>query len=174
MSPGIRKPDMVLPLKGEYHEERTQVSRTQKSAGAASASDDGAHVGILRKKSNVKAGRIYAFCAYEQDNDLSDSREPIEWIVLRREKDRCLLIREQVLDASHYNVSAADVTWGTCGERYFPEETFTAEDPDRENSADRDPKFDTDPGRRPGTGYSFSAWMKRTSILTAMNRENSL
>ena len=40
-------------------------------------------------------------------------KEPIEWIVLEREKDRMLLISKYALDSQKYNTSYASVTWKT-------------------------------------------------------------
>ena len=60
---------------------------------------------------------------YEQDNDLENGPEPIEWLVLDIQDDKALLISKYALDVQHYNLSFkdvltfADVTWENCGLR---------------------------------------------------------
>ena len=59
-------------------------------------------------------GDLVAFGRYEQDNDLADGAEPIEWRVLDVLEDRVLLIARYGLDAQPYNAELKPVTWETC------------------------------------------------------------
>lgn len=87
-------------------------------------------------------------------------RQPIEWLVLKREEDRALLISRYVLNAKPYNVTFTDTTWAECslrgwlngrGTGDFPQEAFTAEERERilqtPVSADKNPYFSTNPGK---------------------------
>lgn len=87
-------------------------------------------------------------------------RQPIEWLVLKREKDRALLISRYALNAKPYNVTLTDTTWAECslrgwlngsGTGDFPQEAFTAEERERilqtPVSADKNPYFSTNPGK---------------------------
>ena len=56
-------------------------------------------------------GDIVIFGNYEQDNDLTNGKEPIEWIVLETKSDRALLISRYALDGQRYNSQDVDVTW---------------------------------------------------------------
>ena len=58
------------------------------------------------------AGSVVIFGEYEQDNDLTNGAEPIEWVVLdKNEEGDCLLISKCALDAAAYNEQSADITW---------------------------------------------------------------
>ena len=87
-------------------------------------------------------------------------RRPIEWLVLKREADRALLISRYALDAKLYNKEFIRTTWEQCslrrwlngpGKEDFPQIAFTAEERERilraVVSADLNPVYGTDPGR---------------------------
>lgn len=62
----------------------------------------------------AKAGGIVRFGFYEQDNDLDDGKEPIEWLVLKKHGNKVLVISEYGLDYQAYNNEQEDVTWENC------------------------------------------------------------
>ncbi len=62
----------------------------------------------------VKAGDTIKFGHYEQYNDHSNGPEEIEWDVLKKEKDRILIITKKGLDSKPYNTEYTSVTWETC------------------------------------------------------------
>ena len=62
----------------------------------------------------VSVGDYVTFGRYEQDNDLDNGAEPIEWYVLEGQDGKALLISEYGLDAMPYNEEKVDVTWETC------------------------------------------------------------
>ena len=76
------------------------------------------------KQSSVEVGDIYTFGAYQQDNDTSNDKQPIKWLVLAKEDNKILLISEKALDCQKYNDSCADVTWETCSLRKWLNSTF--------------------------------------------------
>ena len=62
---------------------------------------------------------------YEQDNDLENGPEPIEWIVLDydAENHRSLLISKYGLDAFQYHSERGDTTWAECtGRKWLNED----------------------------------------------------
>ncbi len=65
----------------------------------------------------LQAGDELTFGMYEQDNDLNNGTEPIEWQVLAVEDGRALLISKYSLDAQPYNETKTEVTWETCSLR---------------------------------------------------------
>ena len=67
------------------------------------------------------------FGAYEQDNNLDNGKEKIEWIVLAQDGDKDLLISKNILDWQPFNKSESDVTWETCTLRKWLNETFLNE-----------------------------------------------
>ena len=105
---------------------------------------------------NSKVGDIVYFGTYEQDNDTTNGKEDIEWLVLAKEKNRVLVISDKALDCQPYNSSyTEEVTWEKCSLRKwlnndFINAAFTAEErakiPTVMVSTDKNPEYDTDPG----------------------------
>ena len=64
---------------------------------------------------SYEVGSVFTFGAYEQDNDLSNGKEPIEWIILdKRDNGSLVLLSKYALDAKPYNKDRVDVTWEMC------------------------------------------------------------
>lgn len=72
----------------------------------------------------IDVGDTYTFGTYEQDNNFSNGKEAIEWIVLAKEEDKLLLISDKALDCQPYNESWSDVTWETCSLRKWLNQDF--------------------------------------------------
>ena len=60
---------------------------------------------------DVKVGSVIEFGHYEQDNDLSNGAEPIQWRVLKQEGDKVMLVSLYGLDCQPYNTKRVAVTW---------------------------------------------------------------
>jgi len=73
-------------------------------------------------KSDV--GTSIFFGSYEQDNNTSNGKEDIEWLILDREGDQVLVISRYALDYQPYNSKSTDVTWQTCSLRTWLNDTF--------------------------------------------------
>lgn len=54
------------------------------------------------------------FGHYEQDNDLTNGAEAIEWRVLKVENGEALLISQYALDSQPYNEKYAVALWSEC------------------------------------------------------------
>ena len=68
-----------------------------------------------KPEAEYKVGDVVIFGSYEQDNDASNGKEPIEWVVLQVESDgTCLMISKYALDCKPYNAAQNEVTWETC------------------------------------------------------------
>ena len=101
-------------------------------------------------------GSVVIFGEYEQDNDLTNGAEPIEWVVLdKNEEGDCLLISKCALDAAAYNEQSADITWEQSTIRNWLSSEFydAAFNEDEKQqiltsrvTADRNPGYDIDPG----------------------------
>ena len=103
----------------------------------------------------AEIGSYVYFGAYEQDNNTSNGKETIEWLVLAREGDRILVISRYALDCQQYNTSNTNVTWETCSLRKWLNGTFLnaafseserAMIPSVSVSADKNPSYITSPG----------------------------
>ncbi len=83
---------------------------------------------------NAEKGARVFYGHYEQDNDKSDGKEPVEWIVLDRLEDRILLLSAEALDCHVYHeIPFEPITWAESGIRHwlngeFFEEIFTQEE----------------------------------------------
>lgn len=73
------------------------------------------------KEANV--GEYVTFGHYEQDNDESNGKEDIEWLVLEKEDDKVLVISKYVLNAIF--IGECDSTgWKNCGLRTWINDEF--------------------------------------------------
>ena len=99
--------------------------------------------------------KVY-FGSYEQDNNTSNGKESIEWIVLAKENNRILVISDKALDCQPYNEVYEYVTWEKCTLRKwlnndFINSAFTDEEkaiiPTVTVSADKNPEYCTNPGK---------------------------
>lgn len=69
-------------------------------------------------------GDYVCFGSYEQDNDESNGKEDIEWLVLNISSNRMLLISKYALDCQPYDKRYGTVTWETCTLREWLNEQF--------------------------------------------------
>ncbi|MBR5179898.1 MAG: hypothetical protein IKW90_14005 [Lachnospiraceae bacterium] len=74
--------------------------------------------------SKVKKGDTISFGVYEQNNDFTDGREPIEWIVLSKNKTQLFVVSKYSLDYLPYNLHWSQVTWENCTLRKWLNEKF--------------------------------------------------
>lgn len=104
--------------------------------------------------SEAEIGSCVFFGSCEQDNDTSNGKEEIEWIVLAKEGDQALVISKYALDCKQYDTSMSDATWETCSLRKWLNgpflDTFRAEERnsmiETAVSADKNPSYSTSPG----------------------------
>lgn len=127
----------------------------------------------------IFVGADYAFGSYEQDNDVSNGKESINWIVLEKSGNKLMLITEYALDAKEYNDTKTDVTWENCSLRTwlnnsFYEEAFS----DEEKSlielttvvADENPDF----SNNPGNNTEDKVFLLSKSELNKLNYSNKV
>lgn len=75
-------------------------------------------------QNGVSVGDTVTFGRYEQDNDLTNGKEPIEWRVLKVEEDTVLLISRKALDAQPYNQRGGCASWVKSSIRKWLNEEF--------------------------------------------------
>ncbi len=104
---------------------------------------------------NVKVGDYITFGDYEQDNNISNGKEDIEWLVLDIRGSKALIISKYALDAKPYNTEPTEVTWETCTLRQwlnndFLNTAFTADERSKvvttKVTAEDNTTYDTDAG----------------------------
>lgn len=65
----------------------------------------------------LNVGDHFILGSYEQDNDLTNGQEPIEWRVLKIEGNELLAISEYALDSQPYNNRGGRARWNTASLR---------------------------------------------------------
>ena len=98
-------------------------------AGSSDKNHSQSSTAIDLGKANV--GDYVTFGHYEQDNNLDNGKEDIEWKVLDKKNGHILLLSRYGLDCQKYNEVQTDVTWENCTLRNwlnssFLEEAFSA------------------------------------------------
>nr|MCR5341287.1 DUF6273 domain-containing protein [Saccharofermentans sp.] len=134
------------------------------SSAAATKAETAAEVSATTEESTAKVenqsfkyrpGDIVTFGKYEQDNNKSNGKEDIEWIVLAREGNKVLVLSRYALACKPYNNKKADVTWETCSLRKWLNEDFFESAFDEEDkscivktnvTADKNPEYETSQG----------------------------
>ena len=96
-----------------------------------------------------KPGDYIFFGAYEQDNDLENGSEPIEWVILSASGNRLELISRFILDVQPYQSKGDDPGWENSDIRKWMIETFavgfTAKEKEMISSSfDLPSKYDAD------------------------------
>ena len=110
----------------------------------------------IQKIKEANVGDIINYGSYEQDNNISNGEEDIEWRVLIKENNRVLVISDKALDCQPYNYTYSAVTWETCTLRkWLNDDFFNFAFTDAEKkcipivtvSADKNPKYSTYSGK---------------------------
>ena len=103
----------------------------------------------------ASVGSTVSFGSFEQDNDLTNGKEEIEWIVLSVEDGEALLLSKYALDCHTYQESYSFATWENSSVRSWLNGEFydSAFDPElqklivlSEVPAEANPDYDLDPG----------------------------
>ena len=104
---------------------------------------------------SYQAGNYITFGSYEQDNDISNGAEEIEWLILDIQDGKALVISKYALDCKPYNDEWIDVTWEDCTLRKWLNDdflnlAFSADEksmiPTVTVTADKNPNQSTNPG----------------------------
>lgn len=106
----------------------------------------------------ASVGDTVRFGKYEQDKDMSNGKEDIEWLVLAKDSNKILVISKYALYLYSYGVSSTNATWDNCPLRnnlngingIFRNTAFSVKEQtalvQTNVTADKNPKYDTAPG----------------------------
>lgn len=104
----------------------------------------------------AKVGDTIFFGSYEQNNNISDGKEKIEWKILAKEGTKILVVSKCALDCQKFNSSLENVTWETCSLRTWLNGTFyntafssaeKAKIVKTTVEANKNPNYNTNPGK---------------------------
>ena len=76
------------------------------------------------KSKMMKAGDVVRFGRYEQDNNLDNGAEVIEWNVLEVRGEKALLLSRYGLETKPYNTGKGNFTWEKCSLRIWLNREF--------------------------------------------------
>jgi len=82
--------------------------------GSGMSDETGTNTASVEEVKNAKVGDVIKFGSYEQDNNLSNGKEPIEWVVVGTRDGHTLLLSAYALDCKNYNEEKSDITWENC------------------------------------------------------------
>ena len=86
---------------------------------------NGAWVSDSSKLKMAKVGDVVTFGKYEQDNNKSNGKEDISWLVIDKKSDgSVLLMSRYVIDCKPYNSTDSSVSWKTCSLRSWLNGSF--------------------------------------------------
>lgn len=102
----------------------------------------------------VEKGAYISFGTYEQDNDTSNGKEEIEWLVLEVKDGKALIVSKYAIDCKPYNTELVATTWESCTLRSWLNNDFLSAFSSEEKAmisetslpAGKNPEYDTDPG----------------------------
>ncbi|MBO7515967.1 MAG: hypothetical protein J6T47_10130, partial [Lachnospiraceae bacterium] len=97
-------------------EATTEVPTTEEATTEADAT--------LEQLKKAKIGEYITFGSYEQDYNLINGPEAIEWLVLEKEDDRMFVISRYGLEMQLYHPELVDVTWEMCSLREWLNSSF--------------------------------------------------
>ncbi len=98
-------------------ERKNSIQATSAQTATTKPHNTASHTPSPTRK--VKIGSKIRFGHYEQDGNLKNGTEEIEWIVLdiNTKEHKALLISKYGLDAQPYNANSGTITWGNCSLR---------------------------------------------------------
>ena len=122
-NPAVSKPEESVSQTGT--EETTQGMQAPAETPVPAAEPETAQGETDSVKDFKNVGSIVTFGFYEQDNNTTNRKEPIEWIVLDVRDGKSLLISRYALDSVPFNTENTDgITWETSTLRKWLNEDF--------------------------------------------------
>ena len=146
---------MELMAAGKYEEAYEAFVSLNGHKDSAAKAESIFNKAMNERRAKASVGSYITFGTYEQDNNTSNGKEDIEWLVLAKENNRLLVISCYALDAKPYNEKNTDVTWETCTLRKWLNNDFLnaafsstekAMIPTVTVSADKNPDYSIKPG----------------------------
>lgn len=80
-------------------------------AGCGNHKTDKKDAAGIKALNKANVGDVVRFGTYEQDNNTTNGKEAIEWIVLEKKDKKLLLISKHSLDATVYHNDTESITW---------------------------------------------------------------
>lgn len=78
----------------------------------------------IEKVKTAEEGQYILFGAYEQDNNISNGKEDVEWLVLEVKDNKALVISKYVLACQQYHTEVGYITWEDSALRKWLNDAF--------------------------------------------------
>ena len=110
---------------------------------------------VAQSFAGAVVGDVISFGYYEQDNEITNGKEEIEWQILDLRDGKALLISKNALDNQPFHSSSTSTSWESCSLRTWLNNTFLRKAFSMEKqelilptrvSADQNPSFASEPG----------------------------
>lgn len=146
---------MTLIEDGNYEDAYEKLISLEGYKDSAKKADSIYPMYFAEKYSNVKVGDYVTFGSYEQDNNVANGKEPIEWKVLEKKENRLFVISKFAIDCLPYHDTPEDITWQKCNLRmWLNNDFFDKAFSNKEKimissvsvSADKNPYYNTNSG----------------------------
>lgn len=97
--------------------------------------DSETRANVIQKEliERAKVKDLVFFGTYEQDGDVSNGNEPIEWVVLEKQGGKILLLSRYGLEIQKYSESSTDLMWENSSIRLWLNGTFMDEAFNKDN-----------------------------------------
>ena len=95
------------------------------NSGVNSVTPNGNNESGVKEINKANVADVVLFGNYEQDNNTSNGKEAIQWIVLEKKDNKILVLSKHGLDAKQYNSTGANITWEQSEIRTWLNEEFT-------------------------------------------------
>ena len=79
---------------------------------------------VWKRNKNISVGEIYTLGFYEQDNNIANGKDAIEWLVLDKQDNKILVVSKYSLDFKPYHKEHIEVTWKDCTLRGWLNDEF--------------------------------------------------
>ena len=116
---------------GDYLDSAALAKQARERRSAAAATPQPTAAPQRSKYTDYGIDQLVSFGRYEQDGNTKNGAEPVEWVVLKSDGARKLLMSRYVLDALPFNNRSGKTTWAESSIRgwlndYFYRQAFSA------------------------------------------------
>ncbi len=116
---------MIITGCGKENDETQSANSAGITETTESNHDESENVESIKAEfASMQIGEYVSFGEYEQDNDETNGKEPIEWKILDKQEDRIFVISKYILASKEYNEQDEETSWEKCSLRNWLNNDF--------------------------------------------------
>ena len=108
----------------QQYEDAYRIYKTLIIKDSAKKAEECLFIMLKASIPDLSVGSTFQFGSYEQDNDVLNGKEEIDWTVLAVDGRKALIISTYALDCRRYHGLAEHITWEACSLRTWLNKTF--------------------------------------------------